>query len=84
MWNPHAEVLIFLGFAIVLNAVIFGGITLGYFLDKHGEDRRRRRPRESTGPRAATGTTATRAGPAASPTPGRGISSARPQRRAHR
>lgn len=38
MWNPTTEVLTFLVFAIVLNTVVFGGITLAYFLDKHRVD----------------------------------------------
>ena len=42
MGDAGIEVLIFLGFAIVLNTVVFGGITLAYFLDKHRKDPPRR------------------------------------------
>jgi NhaP-type Na+/H+ or K+/H+ antiporter len=42
MWDPNAETLTFLVFALVLGTVVFGGTTLAYFLDKGRRDPPRR------------------------------------------
>jgi hypothetical protein len=44
MWNVGAELLTFLVFAVVLGAVVFGGTTLAYFLDKRRPDARQPLP----------------------------------------
>ena len=33
MWDPHTETLIFALFALMIGVVVFGGTTLGYFLE---------------------------------------------------
>ena len=44
MWDPHTETLIFALFAVMIGVVVFGGTTLGYFLENraprtHAPDR---------------------------------------------
>ena len=60
MWNAEAELLTFFAFTVVLGAVVFGGTTLGYFLDKRREDPPRS---ELEGSRSATAPEARRADP---------------------
>jgi NhaP-type Na+/H+ or K+/H+ antiporter len=60
MWNAEAELLTFFAFTVVLGAVVFGGTTLGYFLDKRREDPPRLEPERS---RSATAPEARRTDP---------------------
>jgi hypothetical protein len=52
MWNVEAELLTFLVFAVVLGAVVFGGTTLAYFLDKRRPAVRRPAPDARRAPTA--------------------------------
>jgi hypothetical protein len=72
MWSAEVAVLTFLGFAVMLNALVFGGTALAYFLDKHRESRPRltptgsprhdRRADHSPAPGFVGGPSSTRAG----------------------